>query len=377
MQINNKLKLVTPSFDSEITDLIIELNYLRRQKIIGTTHPIIFKQLKKIFHMLESVGSGRIEGNRTTIVEYIEYKADNKIKDNEEIIEISNIENALEFIDENIHYSSINRFFLDELHKIVVRNLNKEGSKAPGEYRKSNLIINGSKHVPPDFTQVDNYMRELIEFINNDDPTKYDLLKTAIAHHRFVWIHPYDNGNGRTVRLLTYAMLVKQGFNIQSNERIINPTAVFCFDRNRYYDYLSKADENKEDGILEWCHYVLKGLKYEIEKIDNLLDYDYVKNQVLLPSIKFCLDRKLITPKEEKILIVAIKKVVFQNSDLSEIFKDKKISQISREIRNLKNRNLIQNEENSSRKYIINFSNSYLLRGVIKCLEDKGFIQNL
>ena len=69
-------------------------------------------------------------------------------------------------------------------------------------------------HIPCDFQQVDNYMRELIEFIEDPTDHKYDLIKVALAHHRFVWIHPFDNGNGRTVRLFTYAMLIKAGFNV-------------------------------------------------------------------------------------------------------------------------------------------------------------------
>ena len=67
-----KLRVISPSFDSELTDSLIELNYLRKLKLHGTTAPWIFFQLKHIFHILESVGSARIEGNRTTISEYIE-----------------------------------------------------------------------------------------------------------------------------------------------------------------------------------------------------------------------------------------------------------------------------------------------------------------
>lgn len=115
-------------------------------------------------------------------------------------------------------------------------------------------------------------MNELFEFINNHDSHKYSLLKTAIAHHRFVWIHPFTNGNGRTVRLFTYAMLVKLGFNVDAG-RIINPTAIFCSSRENYYKYLGQADSATEEGILSWCEYMLKGLKDEIEKIDKLLDF--------------------------------------------------------------------------------------------------------
>ena len=69
---------------------------------------------------------------------------------------------------------------------------------------------------------VDELMSELMDFIAEENGPKYDLLKAAIAHHRFVWIHPFGNGNGRTVRLLTYAMLLKAGFNANAG-RIINP----------------------------------------------------------------------------------------------------------------------------------------------------------
>jgi len=126
-------------------------------------------------------------------------------------------------------------------------------------------------------------------------------LKRAIAHHRFVWIHPCGNGNGRVVRLLTYAMLVKTGFNFNVG-RIINPTAVFCSNRNDYYNHLSEADTGTDAGILSWSEYVLKGLIEEIEKIDKLTDYDFLKKEILLPTISYSLDKKYITDIEARIL---------------------------------------------------------------------------
>jgi Fic family protein len=73
-----ELKLVSPTFDSKLLDAIMELNYLRRLQLHGTTSPYLFFQLKSIFHLLESVGSVRIEGNRTTISQYIETKIEQK-----------------------------------------------------------------------------------------------------------------------------------------------------------------------------------------------------------------------------------------------------------------------------------------------------------
>lgn len=374
-----ELELIKPDFDSRLTDLIIELEHLRKKQLGGSTHPQVFFQLKHLFHTLESIGSARIEGNNTTIAEYIETKLENDELKNvsNEILEIKNIEKAMEFIEENILDYPINKTFISELHKIIVDGLpivnGGEGDRTPGIYRFHNIKISNSNHLPPEPFFIDEYMEEMFSFISNDDSSKYDLLKSAIAHHRFVWIHPFGNGNGRTVRLFTYAMLIKNGFNINVG-RIVNPTAVFCNNRNEYYDKLSKADEGTADGILEWSEYVLNGLKEEIEKIDKLSDYQFLKTEILLPSINFSLNRKIITDLEAKILKETIEKQVMQNLDLEKFFKDKAKSEISRQIKKLIEKKMLMPEEGSSRKYVLRFDNNYLLRGVISLLDEKGFL---
>ena len=69
-----ELRLVPPPFDSDLTGLILDLNHMRQKKSGGTTPPYIFFQIKNIFHIIESIGSARIEGNHTTLVEYIDAK---------------------------------------------------------------------------------------------------------------------------------------------------------------------------------------------------------------------------------------------------------------------------------------------------------------
>jgi len=92
-------------------------------------------------------------------------------------------------------------------------------------------------------------MQALVGFINQQDPPKYGLMEIALAHHRFGGIHPFGNGNGRVVRLLTYALLLKYGFNVSTGKRVLNPTAVFCNDRERYYAVLSAADKGTPEGL--------------------------------------------------------------------------------------------------------------------------------
>lgn len=375
--IHYDLKLVEPSFGSTLTDLIIELDYLRKKQLGGSTHPKVFFQLKHIFHTLESIGSARIEGNNTTIAEYIETKLTETKKVPPSIKEIQNIEKAMAFIEQNVNDYPINRAFLSEMHKMIVDGLlpppEGEGDSTPGEYRKRNLKINKSSHKPPEWLKVDDYMNELIDFVNREDSPKYDLLKVAIAHHRFVWIHPYGNGNGRTVRLFTYAMLVKTGFNVNVG-RIINPTAVFCSNRNDYYNFLSEADKGTDEGIMAWVEYVLKGLKEEIEKTDKLSDYNFLRKEILLPTISHSLERKYITDVESKILKKVIDLQVIQAADVKEFFVGKADAEVSRQIKRLIDKKMISPEKDGTRKYVLRFDNSYLLRSIIKSLGDKGFL---
>ncbi len=371
------LKLIEPAFDSSLTDLIIELDYLRKKTPGGSTHPKVFFQLKHIFHTLESIGSARIEGNNTTIAEYIETKLEMNKTVPSGIREIQNIEKAMAFIEENVKDYPLNRTFISEMHKMIVTGLlpppDGEGDSTPGDYRKINLRIAKSGHLPPDWLSVDTYMSELTDFINKTDSPKYDLLKAAIAHHRFVWIHPFGNGNGRTVRLLTYAMLVKTGFNVNVG-RIINPTAVFCSNRNDYYNYLSQADKGTDEGILTWSEYVLKGLKDEIEKIDKLSEYNYLKKEILIPAITHSIERKYITDNEGRILKKVVDKQVVQAADLKEFFEGKLQAEVSRQIKKLIDKKMLVPESEGTRKYVIRFDNSYLLRGIIRALDEKGFL---
>lgn len=376
---NSQLRLPKIDFESPIMDSIIGLEVLRYKRLFGTTPPLIFFQLKSIFHMLESIGSARIEGNNTTIADYIEstkvHSGESRFWGNEEdILQIANGEEAMQYIEENIENINIDKFFLRELHIMTVKNLSpeKEGARNPGCFRMGNVSITKSSHIPPDFTQVENLIEELLSFVNEECSPKFDLLKIAIAHHRFVWIHPFENGNGRVVRLFTYAMLLKKGI-FKKDERIINPTAVFCSNRNEYYDYLSKADSYTDEGLVAWAEYVLRGLKNEVEKIDKLLDYSYLKSKILIPALKNALDRLYITEQEYAILKIAFERTEFQASDIKEVL-GKSSSDISRIISKLREQGMIMPIKPSARKYIPTISNGVLLRSILIMLDENGFL---
>ncbi len=376
--IHTDIKLIQPSFDTRLTDLVIELDHLRKKQLEGTTHPHVFFQLKSIFQTLESIGSARIEGNNTTISEFIETKLEDRKYINEQIQEIRNIEKCINFIDDNIDNIQMGKMFISEVHKMIVEGLTPppsgEGDKTSGDYRNYSVEIKGANHKPPETQQqIESYMKELFGFLNETHSPKYDLLKMALAHHRFMWIHPFGNGNGRVGRLFTYALLVKAGFNVNVG-RILNPTAVFCNDRDKYYQYLSEADTGQDKGLEKWCTYLLEGLKNEIDKIDMLTNYEYLKSSILLPALEHSKNMKYIDGKEYKILKTTVEKQIIQNSDIQIVLKDAHQTSISRYLRALKEKNMLVSETDSERKYHINFTNNFLIRSVIQKLEGEGFI---
>lgn len=376
------LRLYDPKWGSQLANTVIELEKLRVKKLGGPVPPYIFFQIKDIFQILESLGSARIEGNHTTLMEFVEKIIENPSKETEveKDREIFNIERAINFIEDNVNSSAkIDRSLISEIHKILVDGLtpppNGEGSRFPGKLRPIPISIGGSNHAPVDAVKVPEYFDELLAFVNQNLETQYHLLVVALSHHRMAWIHPFDNGNGRLVRMFTYALLIKQGFQVKSG-RILNPTAIFCMDRNEYYAKLALADTGEEEKVLEWCLYVLEGLRVEIEKIDKLLDLRYITNSLLLPMLSFALERKHITELEHAILSALVKNkgMSIKSADLEKVIGQESPVQRSRILRRLKDKGMLIPLKENGRIYTIGFANNYLLRGIMHILEQNKFI---
>ena len=105
-----------------------------------------------------------------------------------------------------------------------------------------------------------------------------------------------------------------------------------------------------DEGLIDWCTYVLEGLKAEIDKIDMLLDYQYLKDSILIPALDYSKTMKYIDNREYKILKVTVEKQVVQNSDIQEVLKENHVTSISRYIRELKVKKMIASEQDNVRR---------------------------
>ncbi|HYH75453.1 MAG TPA: Fic family protein [Candidatus Saccharimonadales bacterium] len=374
------LATINPSFNSPLVSEIFALEKLRYTRLAGTTPRWLFFDLKEIMHILESVASARIEGNRTTVVgAAIDSLDSEKPAENEDFQELRNIRKAIQFIEDTLSGpdpSPITPSLIREIQKTIVEGLKRDGSKTPGAWRTEQVVISNSPHQPPEHIEVPSLIRDLCDYIGNDNEGKMDIIKIATAHHRFAAIHPFDNGNGRTARLLTYAMLVQSKFIDKTKRTVLNPSAIFCIDRQRYYDMLAMADTGADAALEEWCLYVARGITAEMDRVNRLLDREYAVANIIEPALLNALDSKFISRDEHEILKIAMQKDIIQAQDVKHLFGTSASAavQTSRVLSNMKDKKLLMVHPAYQKKYVMRFANNYLLHDVLKAMDRNGLL---
>lgn len=196
--------------------------------------PSAIKNIKESLTLEWTYNSNSIEGNTLTLQEtkmVIEEGFTIKGKSLREHFEAVNHHDAIEFVENLVNKKYIlNEKDILTVHGLVLQKIEKEFA---GRYRNSGVRISGANFVPPNALKVDTLMTELIEWLNDSTTSINVIVKAAIFHHRFVWIHPFFDGNGRTVRLVYNLYLMKLGFP---------PAIILKNDRKKYYDALNRAN---------------------------------------------------------------------------------------------------------------------------------------
>lgn len=190
------------------------------------------KSIKESMTLEWTYNSNSIEGNTLTLQEtkmVIEEGFTIKGKSLREHFEAVNHQGAIDYVEGLIsdNYTLTEKDIL-KVHELILYNIEKEFA---GRFRTSGVRISGANFVPPNALKVNEYITELVEWTNGSGLDI--ILKSAIFHHRFVWIHPFFDGNGRTVRLVFNLLLMKAGFP---------PAIILKNDRKKYYDALNQAN---------------------------------------------------------------------------------------------------------------------------------------
>jgi Fic family protein len=126
--------------------------------------------------------------------------------------------------------SDISEEFILKLHSLILKNIDEDGA---GLYRLHNVRIVGSHHLPPDAHKIPRLMNDFIVwYYGNNKKLSVPELSSQV-HFKFVHIHPFVDGNGRTARLLMNLVLVRNGYP---------PAIIMNLDRKKYYRVLKEAD---------------------------------------------------------------------------------------------------------------------------------------
>ena len=137
---------------------------------------------------------------------------------------------------------------------------------------------------------------------------------------------------------------------------------------------LEKADAGTSDSLEAWCIYVLEGILDELRKVDRLTDFTYLGDNILLPAITFARERELITLTEARILQIGAQTGIAKALDLSPAMPGMTSAQRTCQIRKLVERKMLLPIKEGARQYTLGFSNSFLLRSIIRALSEEGFI---
>ncbi|WP_175637437.1 Fic family protein [Sinomonas mesophila] len=368
-------------FDSPLTGTIVDLERVRGDLGLGDTHPALFEQLRSMAQLMSTITSARIEGNRASIVRAVaavdasrRHPATHHPDDVQDIVQL---DAATAFVDRTVTSGTLlTHGFVRELHRMCVQGLKREGDRTPGAYRTSNITIGGSRHVPPPPSSIHGDLSELLGFLNKDVAHHIQLLKIAVAHHRFVWIHPFANGNGRVGRLLTYAAMRREGYTDDSGYRFLNPTAVFGNDLALYYERLGDADSLEPDAIVRWCEFMLSGLVAELERMRSLSHHDFAVRGVFVPAIRQGQRGALLDQADAHALAMVAERLDVRAADLEPAYPGSPAVR-SRKIRSLLDRGLVEATTPSGRIYRLRLAPSELTPLVFRQLDEIGFLPRI
>ena len=148
----------------------------------------------------------------------------------------------------------------------------------PGVVRGYNVDV--GRHTPPDHPFLGKFLDRFLSFYSSGEiPATNQLVAIAAAHHRFAWIHPFGDGNGRVARLQSQAALIRANLD---GEGLWTLSRGLARAKPVYYQRLQIADQrrtNDLDGrgnlsdraLSDFCQFFLERILDQIEFMIGLI----------------------------------------------------------------------------------------------------------
>ncbi|MFC1224901.1 Fic family protein [Pedobacter sp. BG31] len=271
---------------SDLEELLPQIERLYEKKArLETSRPLPNSALNRIREDLTlewTYNSNSIEGNTLSLKEtqmVLQEGITVKGKSLREHFEAYNHEKAIDYL-----YTLVNKDYtlrsidILSLHGLVLRSIEDDYA---GRLRNGGVRIVGANFTPPSANKVSDLLDQLITFINDNPLGLSDIILASIFHHKLVWIHPFFDGNGRTVRLAMNLLLMRRGFP---------PAIILKNDRKKYYEALNQANKGNYHKL---CLLMLQALERSLNIYINALpgnhygDYEPISNIVSEPDVPY------------------------------------------------------------------------------------------
>ncbi len=204
----------------------------------------IVARLREQFTIEWTYNSNAIEGNTLTLQEtalVINRGLTIGKKTLIEHFEAINHKEGIELVERFVERKKeLDEEFIKSLHKVILKNIDDASA---GVYRKTNVRILGAVHIPPNPIKIPDLIQEFLAWYYEN---KYVLSIPELAanvQYKFVCIHPFIDGNGRTSRLLMNLILMQHGYP---------PAVILNIDRKKYYRVLKMADLDRPQEFVDF-----------------------------------------------------------------------------------------------------------------------------
>ncbi len=163
---------------------------------------------------------------------------------------------------------------LTDFHKETVNKL--VSSEKVGALRKTQVVIKeeGTGRIifqPPPYVEVSFLLDDFFNWLNLESAAEiHPIIRAGIVHYILVSIHPFVEGNGRTVRAFASLILLREGYDIK---RFFALEEHFDSDPGAYYEAFSKVDKQSKNiasrDITPWLEYFTEVVAIELAKIKD------------------------------------------------------------------------------------------------------------
>jgi len=190
-----------------------------------------------------------------------------------DIQEVINYRNVMTLLDElAFKRGELNLDILLDIHRTTVEKI--ISAEKVGVLRTTQVIIKeeGTDKIvlkPPPFVEVPYLLDDYFAWLNLESSKEiHPVIRAAISHYVLVAIHPFVEGNGRTVRAFTQLLLMKENFDIK---RFFSLEENFDSDLAAYYDALFQVDKESKNiatrDLTPWIEYFTQVVAVEMSKI--------------------------------------------------------------------------------------------------------------